>query len=215
MYDDKVNIAILIQAPVTPSSQAYLGGCLCVTVAVACWVAMAELLQGLEDSYDKPWTLSFVIHSFYVLLFPLWLLGTRMRRRSQEAIGLLSTRDHQATLISLNDLDLLAKIKSYIPAATGLGVVYTVGSYLWYISLKHTVASANNAIFQSSCAFIYLLSIPLLGEPFSWQKCAAIVVSLGGVVVVTLFHSKIDSVHDTVVRSQVWASIAVGRATPA
>jgi drug/metabolite transporter (DMT)-like permease len=54
-------------------------------------------------------------------------------------------------------------------------------AWSWYLSLPRTTVELNNTVYQSSAAFVYVLSIFMLGEPFSAQKTAAVLVSVGGV----------------------------------
>ena len=56
-----------------------------------------------------------------------------------------------------------------------------------YLSLPITLVSANNAIYQSTCVFVYIFSVLFLKENVTWRKSAAITVSMAGVVVVALF----------------------------
>lgn len=66
----------------------------CLAGIVATWVAMAEILQSVQEkggnSYNKPYFMSFLVHSAYAVFFVLWvvvqvlkgLLGCRRRRAS-------------------------------------------------------------------------------------------------------------------------------------
>jgi len=59
------------------------------------------------------------------------------------------------------------------------------GNCLWYTSLKVTVVSLNNTIYQSNCVFVLLFSFLLLGEQVTFTKFFACILSIGGVVMVT------------------------------
>ena len=60
---------------------------------VLTWVAMAELLQGLDNSsYDKPFFQRYFIQSFYSLGLPMWAIARAVRlqkSRGQEKESLL------------------------------------------------------------------------------------------------------------------------------
>eukprot|EP00301_Raphidiophrys_heterophryoidea_P027185 c9531_g1_i1.p1 GENE.c9531_g1_i1~~c9531_g1_i1.p1 ORF type:complete len:311 (-),score=40.47 c9531_g1_i1:313-1245(-) len=62
-------------------------------------------------------------------------------------------------------------------------------AYLYYLSVHVTIPSANNAIYQSSSALVFLFSVPLLGESVTISKVLAVFCALGGVVLVSLFHA--------------------------
>lgn len=68
----------------------------------------------------------------------------------------------------------------------GIVLAYLVcaGGYFWYLSLPFTSIPANNAIYQSCSAVVFLLSWLFLGERATMQKFAAVGVSIGGVVLI-------------------------------
>lgn len=66
-------------------------------------------------------------------------------------------------------------------------------AYFWYISLPRTSIPANNAIYQSSAATVYVLSAVFLGERLTIQKTLAVAISIAGVVLVSVGGSSSDS----------------------
>lgn len=73
------------------------------------------------------------------------------------------------------------------------------GAYAWYLSLHMTIPSANNAIYQSASAFVFVFSVFLTKETVTIQKVLAVVAAIGGVILVTIFHDKgTNKVHDSV-----------------
>jgi drug/metabolite transporter (DMT)-like permease len=79
--------------------------------------------------------------------------------------------------VSLRQLTIVAVLLSSLGAFNG---------FSWYLSLPKTLAAANNAIYQSASAFVFVFSIFLLGERATAQKGLAVVFSVIGVVVVSL-----------------------------
>jgi len=57
--------------------------------------------------------------------------------------------------------------------------------YLWYLSLRETSVALNNSLYQSQCIFVYVLSVCLLGEWITTRKSIAIIISLGGVFLIS------------------------------
>jgi len=64
--------------------------------------------------------------------------------------------------------------------------------YLWYLSLRETTVALNNSLYQSQCIFVYILSICLLGEWITIRKSFAIIISLGGVFLISFGTSTRD-----------------------
>jgi drug/metabolite transporter (DMT)-like permease len=79
--------------------------------------------------------------------------------------------------VSLRQLTIVAVLLSSLGAFNG---------FSWYLSLPKTLAAANNAIYQSASAFVFVFSTFLLGERATPQKGLAVLFSVVGVVVVSL-----------------------------
>eukprot|EP00300_Choanocystis_sp_HF-7_P041059 c7679_g1_i1.p1 GENE.c7679_g1_i1~~c7679_g1_i1.p1 ORF type:complete len:329 (-),score=77.48 c7679_g1_i1:81-1067(-) len=162
-----------------------VAGLLCLVCLIATWVAMSELLSDLQKTYHKPCLLVFLVHAGYIMILPFWPLLLRLRRRSAEP------SDHYALMVM--EPNQPTRDRKFIIYCFFLTFVVFVGTYAWYLSLPITIPSANNAIFQSCCAFVFLLSIPLLKERITVMKSVAVIVSMGGVVLVTIFHDAGDN----------------------
>eukprot|EP00947_MAST-08B_sp_MAST-8B-sp1_P005516 g5516.t1 len=65
-----------------------------------------------------------------------------------------------------------------------LSILSTSCAYVWYMSLHRTLVSVNNVLYQSSAIFVYLLSVPLLGEKVSVVRVCSVLVSIGGLALV-------------------------------
>ncbi|KAJ1914974.1 hypothetical protein H4219_004549 [Mycoemilia scoparia] len=78
----------------------------------------------------------------------------------------------------------------HIAIATVLiALVLNSGAYLWYAAVTFTSISKLTAIYNTSCFFAYLFSVLLLGDKIKFSKCLAIVISIGGVLLMTLWNS--------------------------
>jgi len=73
-----------------------------------------------------------------------------------------------------------------------IGVAYT-----WYMSLPLTSVPANNAIYQSCSAAVFVFSVVALGERATWRKIIAVGISLGGIVLVALGGTSSDATDST------------------
>ncbi|KAJ2449555.1 hypothetical protein EV183_004832 [Coemansia sp. RSA 2336] len=63
-------------------------------------------------------------------------------------------------------------------------------AYLWYVAVGLSSMSKVTAIYNTSCFFAYLFSVLLLGDRVQVAKCAAVVVSIIGVVFMALVNSR-------------------------
>lgn len=79
--------------------------------------------------------------------------------------------------------------------ATGLMTLCFFSGWLWYLSLPLTEVAANTTIYQCAAVFVYLLSIPLVGEKITFQKVSAVIVSLSGVGLIAFSSKNGSSVH--------------------
>jgi len=127
------------------------------------WVLMSEFIQGMQEGWEKPWFILYVIHSGYAFnLLIYWALygartGDWMLRSQCSALVRCFRRGSEwreespvgAYLVPTKQLIILSLVLALLSAFVG---------YSWYISLNHTLASANNAIYQSAAAVVFLLS---------------------------------------------------------
>ena len=97
---------------------------------------MGELLQDVNLEYPKPATLTFIVHSWYAVLLLPWVI---IRRNTLRA--------------AVNKNWMMIKL------ALALFPLMWLAAYLWYVSLRSTLVSANNAIYQSQCVFVYIVSM--------------------------------------------------------
>jgi drug/metabolite transporter (DMT)-like permease len=150
------------------------------------WVLMSEYIQGMQDGWQKPWFILYVIHCGYSLNLIIYY-GLYVRRTGDWCMrahfGACCCRRRVVVTqpepypVTQRQLVRLSVVLSLLSAFVG---------YAWYLSLNHTLASANNAIYQSASAFVFVLSYFMLGEAMTAQKLAAVLLAIGGVTVVIL-----------------------------
>ena len=136
---------------------------------VGSWVLLSETVQGLTTDFPHYFFLVFAIRGSFASMLLLWLPLAAMRRRRHSGAPLLPG---PVPVMQLCGLALSLSL-------VGVGVSWT-----WYLSLAHTAAAVNAAIFQSCGAAVFALSVPLLGEHATAPKVAALAVCLAGVAVV-------------------------------
>ena len=128
---------------------------------------MSELIQGLQVGWEKPFFILYVIHSGYAINLIPWAAFAVLRRKSH------STMNKYYPMRSLIGFAFLLQL-----LAAWVG-------YTWYCSLPSTLASANNAVYQSSSLIVYILSVPLLGEAVTAPKVLATAFAICGVCLVS------------------------------
>ncbi|KAJ1821951.1 hypothetical protein LPJ75_000592 [Coemansia sp. RSA 2598] len=76
---------------------------------------------------------------------------------------------------------------------TLLAGLLNASAYLWYVAVGFTSMSKVTAIYNMSCFFAYLFSILLLHDRVRVAKCAAVAISIVGVVFMTLTGNDADA----------------------
>lgn len=116
-------------------------------------------------------------------MLPFWLILEKYNRSlSAEQTGLLQTK--------YKDVSSYLRPRSFYISALLISTIVFFGAYTWYLSLHITIPSANNAIYQSASAFVFLFSVFFTKESVTALKILAVGFSVGGVVLVTVFHDK-------------------------
>jgi len=102
-----------------------------------------------------------------------------------------ATKEASSAIISLpKNIGVIGSIETplyswtclYITSA--MGILSFFSGWLWYLSLPLTAVATNTTIYQCAAVFVYLLSVPLLGEAVTLPKVAAVLTSLTGVALI-------------------------------
>jgi drug/metabolite transporter (DMT)-like permease len=92
----------------------------------------------------------------------------------ETAYTMIVSRRHRHVVIHILKLTALFAISICLPA------------YIWYIAVN-LIAMANlTAIYNTSCFFAYVFSILLLGESLKSEKVIAVVLSIFGIVIMSI-----------------------------
>jgi len=151
------------------SSWRYFVGVLSVAIVVSTWVIMAECLQENDFIKSHEVLLRWLVVSSYSFSFLVALVlehccGQRSKKSENRRRFFWRTAFY--TFIS------------------GWGTLFFNG-YLWYLSLRETMASLNNSLYQIQCVWVYILSVLFLGERIVIRKVFAILIALGGVFLIS------------------------------
>ena len=182
MKTERNDTAALITSPILSNSssppstkpprcsQSTLLGVACLILCLITWEAMGEMLQDVNVEYPKPAMLTFIVHSWYASLLIPW------------------------TIIRRNELKVtLLKHWTMVKLSLYLFPLMWLAAYLWYVSLRQTRVSANNAIYQSQCVFVYIVSLFVLGERFDIKKAGVLSICVFGVVLVIFTADRNDA----------------------
>ena len=99
---------------------------LCITLAS--WEVMGEVVNG---GAVPNFLLAYIVHSSYVIVLPLFLVCVGIDRRRASS----GTSRYRPT-------------KRFVVTTVLVTPLLIAGGYTWYVSLQHTLVSANNAVFQ-------------------------------------------------------------------
>jgi drug/metabolite transporter (DMT)-like permease len=149
----------------------------CLFGLIATWTGNAELLQYLQTgaSFDQPYFLVYFNHSTWSSFFLVWLAWFSVHRRCTDA----AVRFRFAP----------GELRRFVLVAFALCAISFASMYTYYVSLTRTSVSANTAIYNSSPAFVFVLSVFAVKERVTIAKLAGTVACVGGVVVIALFNT--------------------------
>ena len=166
-------------------------GLLLVVVLLATWESMSIILKGMQTTYHQSFFISYVCRSSYLICIPIWWVLKTVTGRTEDALPRWPGH-------------LFVFLMSFI------GIW---GIFAWYVSLTMTDIAFNNAIYQTTAVFVYLLSIPMLKMKVSAYGICSLVLALGGLALVTVF-SPSDSTPATCTwfNSSAWSAVDVAKA---
>lgn len=184
---------------VTPASHSGIShGLLTLGILVglcACWTLMAELIQGLQTGWSKPWFIVFVIHGTYAAMLLPYAALRHARMRGASTPAAPPADAHESPLLSApaaakSDAAAAdASPRQLVAAGVALSVLASFVAMTWYVSLTATLVSVNNALYQSSAACVFLFSVLLRLDAFSWSKLVAVGVCFAGAALAYLLSA--------------------------
>lgn len=152
--------------------------------------------------WDKAYCMMFFTHGSWVVLWPTMLLILKFQKRDVPWSTFMKNHmqhlKQTVTMIETQSLDVhrsgvwqRARPLSYIVRFTAIITsALTVAGLSWYIAVSLTTPSDLTAIYNCSAFFAYVFSVPLLKEPLRLDKSLAVLIAIGGVLVVAYGDSK-------------------------
>jgi drug/metabolite transporter (DMT)-like permease len=145
-----------------------LGACLCLLVVIVSWVAQAQLLHTIGDNgaWNKPYQISFWVHSIWVLCLPAAILMHRLQKQKRPLPPL--------------------PWRALILYSLIMTPIMTLGACAWYLSLGLTTVSINTGVYNSSFVFVFLFSLVLLRERLTVYRVIGTLMCLGGLALIVV-----------------------------
>ncbi|KAL5606464.1 hypothetical protein BROUX41_002871 [Berkeleyomyces rouxiae] len=147
-----------------------------------------------ELGWNKAYCMMYFTHSSWSLLWPFQLLIIRLRK--PDVPWPVVWRRHEQLLrstlamVELQDLDISKPHRrtrgwTYLVRTTSvITVALTVAGLTWYIAVNMTTPADLTAIYNCSAFFAYAFSVPLLKEKLRLDKSVAVLIAIGGVLIV-------------------------------
>lgn len=162
-----------------------------------------------QVGFDKPFFIAFVVHVGYGTLLPVGVASAIYRVRTGRAkftcAELSCCGERSGRWAYGKGREAVRGPPPLFPsplsvlllAAICLSFLIVAVAYTWYKSLPLTSVPANNAIYQSCSAAVFVFSVLMLGEKFSWHKLVAVAISISGIVLVAFGGSSSNSTDST------------------
>lgn len=200
----------------------YIYAGLALIVCLITFVVQTEAAGYLATTlgYQKPIFMLYVTHSSWTLLWPMQILFLRIRKwylpfntffrlhldnvlSTAQMIVDVNEEKKSGTQKHHNRRGHAQKIGSISPLieilkfCLVLFVALTIAGSSWYISINLTTTSDITAIYNCSAFFAYAFSVPLLREPFRWDKGFSVILAMIGVFIVAYGGEKSESDKDS------------------
>ena len=173
--------------------------------------------------WDKAYCMMYFTHGSWVVLWPVLLLCQRIQKWDQPWD--VFWRRHKQTLmttammVETRTLDVAkVSIQQYarpvrymIRFTAIITSALTIAGLSWYVAVSLTTPSDLTAIYNCSAFFAYVFSVPLLKEPLRLDKSVAVLIAIGGVLVVAYGDTATDeSGADTSAGNRFVGNIVIG-----
>lgn len=183
------------------TKQSIIAGGIALAVSIISFVGQTVITREIQESFEQPFFILWVSHSFWIVLLPLHALYERITKRrnirqlKSEVMEvnsrlILQRQDYRAvgaegSQALANERPKWVMWQTCVLAVLLAGLLNT-GAYLWYVSVGLTSMAKVTAIYNASCVFAYIFSVWLLREGVSAGRIAAVVVSMAGVGLMAL-----------------------------
>ncbi|CAN6622862.1 hypothetical protein TRVA0_009S00958 [Trichomonascus vanleenenianus] len=170
----------------------YIYSGIALVVVLSSFVLQTEAAGYLATTlrYRKPIFTLYLTHSSWVLMWPLQIVFLRFRKLHQPFRVFLrrhldSTYHTASLVVSCQSSDpTQSPVRYIIRICLLLFLALNFAGSSWYIAVNLTTPNDLTAIYNCSAFFAYAFSVPILREPFRWDKASAVLLSIVGVCVV-------------------------------
>ncbi|KAA8902886.1 hypothetical protein TRICI_005810 [Trichomonascus ciferrii] len=183
----------------------YIYAGVALVICLSAFVLQTETAGYLATTlnYKKPIFTLYLTHSSWIFIWPLQILFLRFRKLKYPFSTFL--RRHLES--NYQTASIVVSTQSSNPAQSPVRYIIKVSLLLflalnfagssWYIAVNLTTPNDLTAIYNCSAFFAYAFSVPMLKEPFRWDKAFAVLLSIAGVVIVAYAGSSNKQDHET------------------
>ncbi|CAJ0947110.1 unnamed protein product, partial [Mesorhabditis belari] len=155
---------------------------LVVAGGLACtWCASTQFsraaLSGHKDDFSAPYFLMWFHTNLIVSCYPVYLLSARIRK-----MNLKEAHAEAQLVFGEAGLCFWSIVKYVLPFL----FLWTGANYLYARCLSHVSASIATSISSGNAAMVYVLAIFILSERFHMQKAFAVILGVGGIVLISI-----------------------------
>ncbi|TPX30545.1 hypothetical protein SmJEL517_g05922 [Synchytrium microbalum] len=175
-------------------------GLFLLSLCVVAFVVQSEAVQFLSTSFGSPYFVLYFAHGFYSILLPIQYAYCYMSYGD-------SIHDYKARIHSLalglpwlkhygggkGHGSSVVISRSILNLAVTLTLLFTVGSYSWYLAVSRISLGDLTAIYNTSCFWAYALSVILGRESLHTIKLASVGLAIAGVIVITRWNSETNN----------------------
>lgn len=153
-------------------------GCVIVVLLSLSWVGAQQFAQAAVrlHSFDAPYFATWFSTCWMLLCFPGYLVFVVVTERNRARI--LHQVKESKNIFGRHPVTTLEFFKIIVT----LNIIWLGVNYLYIYGLKFIAASDASAIMVSNVAFVYILSLILLGERLYVMRVAASVLCIAGVI---------------------------------
>ncbi|RBR19489.1 hypothetical protein FVER53590_03002 [Fusarium verticillioides] len=186
----------------TKKRYTYAGFFLIISLIAFC--VQTELSAYIQHDlgWDKAYCMMYLTHGSWIVLWPVQLLILRFQKRDVPWPVFWKRHKQQlrttAIMIEKQTLDVFhisiqhraRPVRYFVRFTAIITCSLTVAGLSWYIAVSLTTPSDLTAIYNCSAFFAYVFSVPLLREPLRLDKSVAVLIAIGGVLVVAYGDTK-------------------------
>lgn len=221
---DHVEHQLSEQRPAEVSNKArYIYAALALAVCLVTFVIQTESAGYLATTlnYKKPIFMLYITHSSWTLLWPLQILFLRIRKwhlpfHTFMRLHMENVVSTAQMIVDVNEekesgiykhqhrhhshppvFSLKSPLFEILKVCSMLFVALSVAGSSWYVAINLTTTSDITAIYNCSAFFAYAFSVPLLREPFRWDKSLSVIMAMIGVFIVAYGGERSESKHDS------------------